>query len=96
MQYLGLAPTHGSQHCMGIKQKKFSWDFWCVDFWVVTGTHEDRASPRACTRQGRTAMSAVAVVEEWVCGARTPTAGARKGRMATKLTIIGRTGTGTR
>ena len=36
MQYLGLAPTHGTQHCMGFKQKIFSWDFWCVDFWVVT------------------------------------------------------------
>ena len=36
MQYLGLAPTHGTQHCMGLKQKKFSWDFWCVDFWVIT------------------------------------------------------------
>ena len=43
MQYLGLAPTHGTQHCMGINQKNFSWDFWCVDFWVVTmGPHIER------------------------------------------------------
>ena len=36
----------------------------------ATGTHEGRVGPRACTHQVRTAMSAVMVVEEWVCGTR--------------------------
>jgi hypothetical protein len=59
----------------------------------AAGTHEGREGLGACTRQARAAMSIVAVVEEWVCWAWTPTAGACQGRTAMKLMIVGRTAT---
>ena len=37
MQHLGLAPTMSLIITWGFKEKFCSCDFWCMDFWVVTG-----------------------------------------------------------
>ena len=71
MQYLGLAPTHGTQHCMGFKQKNFNWDFWCVDFWVVTATVLARRVVlllRGASRVRRRTEQGIGADGEQLCG----------------------------
>ena len=37
---VGSYRCHSTSHGV-LKKKICSWDFWCVDFWVVTGGRED-------------------------------------------------------
>ena len=45
MQHLGLAPTNVTHHMGFLKKKFWSWDVWCVDFWVVTRRLTESPNP---------------------------------------------------